>query len=122
MFSQEFYELREVNLMERETTHYLLRHPTVSGLDRLTIAAVSASAKKPTPMPISIPHVPATVDSLPSLYFERYPTILTLHLLKMTGSSPPILTHLIPFTSCRRYLVPRRHLMKIFSVPTTPGG
>ena len=77
MFSQEFYELREVNLMERETTHYLLMHPTISGLNRLTIAAVSASAKKPTPMPISIPHKSAAVNSIPSLYFERYLTILT---------------------------------------------
>src|ERR1700761_3240145 len=63
MFGQGFYELHDVNLMEREMIHYLSGQLIISGLDWRMIAPVPASAKKPTTMPILIPSTPVTVDS-----------------------------------------------------------
>src|ERR1700761_344602 len=63
MFGQGFYKLRDANLMEQEMIYYLSGHLSTSGLNGQTIAPEPASAKKPMPMPISIPSVPVTGDS-----------------------------------------------------------
>src|ERR1700761_7639763 len=54
--------------MEQEMLHYLSWDFTISRPNRQTTAPEPALQEKPTPMPISIPSTPVTVDShLPTL-------------------------------------------------------
>jgi len=63
--------------MGQEMLRYLYWDLTISGPNRWTIALESASAKKPTPMHISIPSTPATVDSHLSASSDPPPSYTT---------------------------------------------
>src|ERR1700761_5188254 len=110
--------------MEREMIHYLSGHLTISGLNWRTIAPVPASAKKPTPMLISIPSAPVTVNSHLSTLSDPPPSYTTYHeedrdrvvspysdssSNSSRGSSPPLPGPKTP---------PKEDL----SAPSTPGG
>ena len=82
--------------------------------ERKSVAPELTSAKKPTPMPISIPSTPVTVNSHCSTSSGSPLSYTTYHEAGRARAVSPIRTsHLIPLASrCHCQLVPRCHPTK----------
>ena len=103
--------------------HYLSGHLTISALDRQMIAPVPTSAKKPTPMLISIPSAPVTVDSHlstssdPPPSYTTYPEEDRYRVVSPYSDSSSNSSHELLPPSPGPKTPP-----KDSSVPSTPGG